>query len=246
MRSWSLAVAALVALGTGSAQAYEYRLQFTPNAGARGLVVAGYAFAGTTVTGNCSYYTQHSGSGRGGGYKIYKTYYNQTCTWDLYGNLAGITAGLPPIPLPLYTSGTRTIYAQNANGNTTGANSALGGGFVDTRGSHYSWPTSNAHVNLPNNKPYPVVLTLASDGDVPLTVAAVQARAGLAKASVKSTSCVGTVPVGGNCTVNVTFDPSRLRSESLLAYDTLTVSVTSDAGQASDFVQSYTIVVPSD
>jgi len=57
----------------GVADAYEYRLQFTPNPGSRGLVVAGYAFDGSTVVGNCSYYTVHSGSGRGGGYRTIKT-----------------------------------------------------------------------------------------------------------------------------------------------------------------------------
>jgi hypothetical protein len=36
------------------AGAYEYRLQFTPNAGYRGLVLAGYEFNRGTVVGNCS------------------------------------------------------------------------------------------------------------------------------------------------------------------------------------------------
>ena len=42
----------------------EYPLQFTPNAGYRGLVVAGYSLSGNTVTGNCSYHTAYSGSGK--------------------------------------------------------------------------------------------------------------------------------------------------------------------------------------
>ena len=65
------------------AGAYEYTLQYTPNAGARGLTVAGYGFSASGVTGNCSYYTVTSGSGRGGGYHTTTTYYNHTCTWDL-------------------------------------------------------------------------------------------------------------------------------------------------------------------
>src|SRR5712675_345999 len=93
------------------AWAHEYPLQFTPNAGARGLVVAGYAFNGNTVVGNCSYYTVHSGSGRGGGYHTTTTHYNQTCTWDLFGNLLTIAAGATTAPTPLYTSGTQTVYA---------------------------------------------------------------------------------------------------------------------------------------
>jgi hypothetical protein len=51
-----------------SAAAYEYPQQFTLASGYRALVVAGYQFSGNTVIGNCSYYTVHSGSGRGGGY----------------------------------------------------------------------------------------------------------------------------------------------------------------------------------
>jgi hypothetical protein len=49
--------------------------------------------------------------------------------------------------------------------------------------------------------------------------------------------------VGATCSVTVIYDPTKLSSATGLAYDTLTIGVTSDAGQASDFVQSYTIVV---
>ena len=63
------------------ASAYEYHLQFTPQPGARGLVVAGYKFAGDTVVGNCSYYTVSGCSGRG--CHGTTTYHYNTCTWDL-------------------------------------------------------------------------------------------------------------------------------------------------------------------
>jgi hypothetical protein len=43
-----------------AAWACEYPLRFTPNAGDRGLVVAGYKFNGNTVVGNSSHYTVHS------------------------------------------------------------------------------------------------------------------------------------------------------------------------------------------
>jgi hypothetical protein len=80
-----------------SAFAHEYSLRFTPPAGARGLVVAGYQITNGTVTGTCSYYVTTSGSGRGGGYRTTTTYHNQTCTWDITGNLLGVVAGaLPP------------------------------------------------------------------------------------------------------------------------------------------------------
>src|SRR5579863_10391991 len=85
----------VVCLGTlvQVAAAHEYVLQFTPNPGSRGLVVAGYKFVGNNVVGNCSYYTVHSGSGKGGGYHTTTTYYNQTCTWDSYGNLVSVAQG---------------------------------------------------------------------------------------------------------------------------------------------------------
>ncbi len=60
---------------------------------------------------------------------------------------------------------------------------------------------------------------------------------------VAGTTCVGTIPVGGTCRVTVKYNPLRLSSPTGLAYDTLTVSITSDASQANPFVQSYTIQV---
>src|SRR2546425_12716643 len=90
---------ALLTLVSVSAFAHEYPLQFTPGAGARGLVVAGYQITAGTVTGTCSYYTVTSGSGRGGGYRTIRRDYNQTCTWDLTGNLLSVTSG-PPGPPP--------------------------------------------------------------------------------------------------------------------------------------------------
>lgn len=223
--------------------AHEYALHFTPNPGYRGLVVAGYRFSGDTVIGNCSYYTVHSGSGRGGGYRTTKTYYNQTCTWDLYGNLLSMTPGAPTAPAPIYTSGTQTVYARNASGESTGTDTALPfGGFVNTPGSHYTWLTSNAYLALPQAV-WTLTTTLKSDGDIPVTISAVQASARLAKVTVQSTTCKGEVPVGATCSVTVTYDPTKLSSPTGLAYDTLTIAITSDAGQASDFVQSYTVTV---
>ena len=228
------------------AGAYEYRLQFTPNSGYRDLVVAGYAFDGDTVVGNCSYYTVHSGSGRGGGYKSIKTYFNQTCTWELYGNLLSVTPGAPVPPAPQYISGTQTVYAVNANGAYTGSDTALlpFHGFVNTPGSHYSWTTSNAYAVL-QQALYTFTATLLSDGDVPLQISALAASALHGGAVVDSTTCIGSVPVGTTCTVTVSYDPTQLRSPSGLAYDTLDINVTSDSEHAYDFIQSYTIVLTS-
>jgi hypothetical protein len=118
----------------GPARAYEYTLQFTPNAGARNLTVAGYVFQGSDVVGNCSYITvTGGGSGRGGGYHSHTTYYNQTCTWDGYGNLLSVAQGAPTPPTPLSTANGLTISAENAAGDTTGVDTAHGNiGCVNT------------------------------------------------------------------------------------------------------------------
>ena len=58
----------LILLGFAQvASAYEYHLQFTPQSGARNLVVAGYQFDANNddVVGNCSYDTSSPCSGRG-------------------------------------------------------------------------------------------------------------------------------------------------------------------------------------
>jgi hypothetical protein len=67
----------LTLLGVQFSYAYEYKLQFTPQAGARGLVVAGYQFDGGTVVGNCSYDTVSAGSGRGSHGKTTHHYNNR-------------------------------------------------------------------------------------------------------------------------------------------------------------------------
>ena len=41
----------------------------------------------------------------------------------------------------------------------------------------------------------------------------------------------------------MTYDARKLSSPTGLAYDTLTTGVASDAGQAADFIQRYTVVV---
>jgi hypothetical protein len=224
------------------AAAHEYPLQFTPNAGYRGLVVAGYYFSGDTVVGNCSYYTVHSGSGKGGGYHTVTTHYDQTCTWDFTGNLLSVAQGAPAVPAPLYVNGTQTVYAANGT-EYAGTDASLPfKGFVNTPGSHYTWLTSNAYTVL-QQQLYTITVSLVSDGDLALNVTAVDASALLAKAALVSTTCVGQIAQGATCSITATYDPRKLQSATGLAYDTLTIGVTSDAGQASNFVQSYTVVV---
>ena len=62
-----LVLSTLIGLGLADvASAYEYRLQFSPQSGARNAVVAGYQFdVSGNVVGNCSYDTYSACSGRG-------------------------------------------------------------------------------------------------------------------------------------------------------------------------------------
>lgn len=225
------------------AGAYEYKLQFTPNPGYRNLVVAGYEFNSDTVVGNCSYITVHSGSGRGGGYRTFTTYYNQTCTWDFAGNLLSIAQGAPTVPAPLYTSGTLTVYAQDGSGDYTGFDSTPGmGGFVNAPGPHYSWLTSNAYQVIQQARDT-FIVTLSSDGDAPLNVSSVAVSVTNGKVRVKSTTCSGEIAVGQTCDITVIYNPNRLCSPTGLAYNTTTIDVTTDAPVANPFVQGYTIVL---
>src|SRR6516164_2464972 len=103
------------------AVAYEYPLQFTPNPGYRGLIIAGYKFQGDNVVGNCSYLTvSGAASGKGGGGRAPVKVYAQTCAWDRHGNLLSVTPGAPTIPRPIATKGSQIIYAIDANGDYTG------------------------------------------------------------------------------------------------------------------------------
>jgi len=227
------------------AGAYEYPLQFTPNAGHRGLVVAGYKFEGNTVVGTCSYYTvSGNGGGKGGGGRspARKTY-SQTCKWDMSGNLLSVTPNAPAAPTALYTNGTRVIYAVDANGNTTGTDTALPErGFVSAPGAHYTWltPNTNAVVQQIN---YTLVIVLKSDGDVPLNVANVDAKALQGDVKLKSTTCKGQIDVGATCSIHITYDSAKLNSATGLAADTVRIDLTSDAGEPHDFIQNLTVIV---
>ena len=245
LRAVAATIAALAACGP--AQAIEYTLQFAPVGNFKDLVVGGYQIAGSQVIGNCSYTRVNSGSGRGG----HTTYtpVPQTCTWDLYGTLLSAATGAPVVPTPVATNGTETIYVIQSSQVYAGYDSALPGGFVFTFGAHYGWLTSNAYMVLPQ-QPYTFTATLRSDGDMPLTVTAVKATTTLKKATatINATTCLGQIPVGGTCDVTVTYNDMRLSSVTGLAYDTLTIHLTSDAGHAADFVQGYTdeVKIPQD
>lgn len=229
---------------TSVAGAYEYPLQFTPNPGFKGLIVAGYEIDTSGVTGNCSYYTVLASSGRGG--HSTTTQYAQTCKWDLYGNLLSITPGAPAVPAPLYTNGTETVFAASATGGYSGTDSKLpNGGFVNTRGSHYSWIPSDAqNTVMPLQGPLDTfVIKLKSDGDFPLHVSLEEAKAVIGNAGVRRSTCTGVVPVGATCSITLTYGAPNISTLTGIAADSVTVSVTSDAGQANDFVGIYTVPV---
>jgi hypothetical protein len=225
------------------AAAYEYPLQFKPNPGFRGLLVAGYHFAGNTVVGSCSYFTVSGGSGKGGGGRPAKVY-AQTCTWDLHGNLLSMTPGAPAVPPPLYTKGSLVVYDVDANGNYTGTDMHLPErGFVNSPGSHYTWLTPSNNAVL-HQIAYTLTATLKSDGDMPLDITSVQVSALYGIATLKHTDCGGEIKVGDACSVTLIYDPTKLTGKNGLASDVLRIDLTSDAGEAHDFIQNVTIILP--
>src|SRR3974390_908947 len=173
------------------ARAYEYPLQFTPNPGYRGLVVAGYSFEGADVVGTCSYYNvsgKHGGGKGGGGPARKGKVYQQTCQWDRYGNLLGVHAGEPAHPTsPVSTKGTLVIYAVDpANGDYTGTDAKLPEhGFVNTPGPHYTWLTPNVDAVL-QQIVYTDTFYLKSDGDLPVNITHVAASALHGEVTLKS------------------------------------------------------------
>jgi len=232
---------ALLTLVSVSAFAHEYPLQFTAGAGARGLVVAGYQITASTVTGTCSYYTLTSGSGRGGGYRTIRKDYNQTCTWDLTGNLLSVTSGAPATPPVLYTDGTRTTYASDGS-STAGSDSALlpNHGYVDTPNPHYTWGPFTAPTGPAAQT---VTLTLASDGDLPLDITSVTETTALARSQMLSTDCVAVLAPGSSCSIAIYHDPTQLAYPTGLMYDTLTVTLESNSPQAAIYSSRFTIQV---
>jgi hypothetical protein len=241
---------ALALLGASSAAfSYEYRLQFTPQAGARGLSVAGYAFKGQTVVGNCSYYTVSACSGRG--CHPVTTQHPGTCTWDVYGNLLSMVPGAPTAPAAIGQNGTEIIYARSGASST--GSDTRGYGFVDTPASHYSWQTLNGGYAVIPDKSYAVVATLVSDGDRDLVVSGatvkpqisgmVTATAG--KAVIVSNTCAtAPLPPGSTCTVKVSYRPQSIKCTASpygYAYTGITLSLVTNAGANTDFTERFTV-----
>src|SRR5258708_28945580 len=98
---------ALVLMLFGTAHAYEYKLQFAPPPGARGINVVGYAFTDAGgVSGLVHYAITRRSSGRGA--HCITTQYHYSATWDLFANPTGSVAAATTAPAPLYVDGTLT------------------------------------------------------------------------------------------------------------------------------------------
>jgi len=238
----------LVLLGAHLSHAYEYKLQFTPQAGAQGLLVAGYYFQGDAVVGNCSYRTVSSGSGRGGHGTT--TYHNNTCTWDHYGNLTSMTPGAPVIPQPLTEAGTEIIYAFSGTGST--GLDTRGWGFVNTPSSHYSWEPVNGGYAVVPYAAYTITATLVSDGDKPLVFDSAKVATSVSgmytpsagSATVSSTTCKHSVPAGSSCSLTVAYNPRTIKCTSSpygYAYTRIDLTLITDAGAFTDFSEGFTV-----
>ena len=213
------------------ASAYEYHLQFTPQAGARNLVVAGYQFdANNDVVGNCSYDTSSPCSGRGC-HSVPVHHYN-TCSWDLFGNLISLTpvSSAPVAPQPISQTGTEIVYAVSGTSST---------------GRDTGYAVIPYAVDA-------ITATLISDGDFPLnltgaTVASFVTGAytpSPGTATVSGRTCPSPVPVGSTCSVTVSYDPTTIvctYSPYGYGYTKIDLSLVTDAGANTDFTERFTI-----
>jgi hypothetical protein len=240
----------LVLLGAPVAYGYEFKLHFVPSGGAQGLIVAGYHFNGSTVVGNCSYYTVSAGSGRGSHGTT--TYHYNTCSWDLFGNLISVTpvTTAPVAPPVISQTGTEIIYA--IMGSSSTGHDTRGFGFVNTPSSHYSWQTVNGGYAVIPYTVHTITATLISDGDFPLDYDGATVASAISgyitpspgTATVTGTTCASSVAVGSTCSVTVSYDPTTIKCTSDAygyAYTKIDLSLVTDAGANIDFTQGFTI-----
>jgi hypothetical protein len=239
----------LVLLGAQLAYAYEYKLQFTPQGGAQGLVVAGYQFENGTVVGTCSYYVSISSGGRGS-HPSRTNHYN-TCAWDTYGNLISMTPGAPAAPAPLSESGTEIVYAVSGNSQT--GQDTRGFGFVSTPSAHYSWQTvSGGYADIPYAV-YTITATLISDGDFPLVYDGAAVTTSIygfitpspGAARLLSTTCGAAVAVGKTCSVTFAYNPKTIVCTGDpygYAYTKVDLKLITDAGDNADFTEGFTVM----
>jgi hypothetical protein len=235
-------------LAVNVAFAYEFHLQFPTGSNARGLNVVGYQIDGSTVSGDCSYYTVSACSGRGC-HPITTHYYNN-CTWDLSGNLLGVVTGEPPAQAPLYTNGTEVVYA--VSGSSTTGRDSRGFAFVDTPAAHYSWQTANGANAVIPDAPYLVSATFVSDGDADLSLSPPSVSAQVygtvtpspGAATIVGTTCQSPLAPNATCTVTVSYDPTTIpctASPYGYAYTGIDVSLSTNSPESMDFTERFTV-----
>jgi hypothetical protein len=240
----------LILLGAHLAHAYEYKLQFTPQSGARGLIVAGYQFSSSHIVGNCSYDTVSACSGRG--CHSTTTHHYNVCSWDVFGNLISLTpvSSAPVAPQPISTNGTEIVYA--VSGTSSTGRDTRGFGFVNTPSSHYAWQNVNGGYAVIPYAVYTITATLISDGDFPLDFDGAAVASSISgyitpspgTATVSGSTCASSVPVGSTCSVTVSYDPTTIKCTSDAygyAYTKIDLSLVTDAGANTDFTEGFTI-----
>lgn len=231
-------------LTAGAAGAYEYPLQFTPPPNAQGLMVAGYSIQGSTVVGNCSFHITTSGSGRGGG--SHTTYFNQTCSWDIFGSLQTIVSGAPTAPTPISDVNGVVTYAVDGAGDSTGRDNPKAMGFVNKLSAQYVIDKANGgYLFLPSRSPVLIDLPIKSVGDYALKVTGISAT-GTAIMTVKANHC-GKVAPGAACTVTVKYDPTNIPKgdNPYTYYDHIAISLVSNSGQAYAFTETVEVPIPA-
>ena len=250
MKSLLLALFTLVLLGAPAAHGYEFKLHLPTSGGVYWLTVAGYEFNGSTVAGDCSYYTVTAGSGRGG--RSTRTNHYNSCTWDLYGNLISVTpvSTEPVAPTPVSQTGTVIVYA--VSGSSSTGKDTRGFGFVNTPSSHYTWQTPSGYADIPDAV-YTITATLTSDGDFPLTLDSATVTAAISStydasagtATVTGNTCGTSVAVGATCSITVSYDPTTIRCTASpygFAYTKIDLSLVTDAGANTDFTEGFTVM----
>jgi hypothetical protein len=194
------------------------------------VYVAGYAVDSTGVTGECDYKHSHSGSGRGGGYRIFTDYYQGVCSWDLFGNLLSQSfvtvpqAPVPNPPAPISEDGATITYDKDGAGDSTGQTGPTSG-FVMHSAADYVWAAA-AQITTDAATPISFQATLTSTGDRPLFPMGVTAGSGWGQTvTVLDDGCDGySIQPGRTCTITFAYDGSGIVADAPSVVDTVSVA----------------------
>jgi hypothetical protein len=78
---------------------------------------------------------------------------------------------------------------------------------------------------------------------LPLDITAASETTALARPHMVATNCVGVLAPGSSCSIAIYYDPTRLAYPTGLMYETLTVTVQSNAPQTAIFSSRFMIHV---